>query len=175
MTLLFGLLLATMPQKTEVVAFTFRDASYVHRYSKDDLHEFTPKAQADLGHFADMITFNTYKKVKDGEGLAATANAVLQNYKDHKAVVVKTDSVPKTEKQPAEHLIVVLFARPEFVEASFARFRLVGGQGVSVVYSHRVYGKTAGDAMSAWLEKNGNAVEKALMAWKSLPPIPKGD
>ncbi|MBV6503851.1 MAG: hypothetical protein AKCLJLPJ_01945 [Fimbriimonadales bacterium] len=157
----------------EKVAFTFRGVGYVHRYSKDDLHEYTPKGKPSLEKWTDMVTVNVYRNVTDGEGLAAMANGVLETYKANQAMVVRTDSVPRTEKREAEHLIVVLFPRKEFIEAAFARFRMEGGRGVSIVYSHRVYGTKAGNAMSEWLSKNGPGIEKELMAMKSAPIPPK--
>ena len=87
-------------------AFVFRDVGYFHRWSKNDQHEFTPENQEDLNKWSDMMTVNGYPDVGDGERLAATANAVLENYKANKASVVKTDSVPRTRDKPAEHLIV---------------------------------------------------------------------
>ena len=73
---------------------------------------------------------------------------------------------------PAEHLIVVSFSRPEYIEAVFARFRMHDGVGTALIYSHRVYGKKAGKEMSAWLEKNGPATEKHLMKWDAMPKLP---
>lgn len=150
-------------------AFIFRDAEYFHRWSKNDQHEFTPEKQEDLDHWADMITVNGYPAVLDGDGLAATANAVLENYKRHEAKVLKTSSIPRSADRPAEHLIAVVFGRPTFIEVAFARFKLIDGKGFSFVYSHRIYGEKMGDQMSAWLSANGAEVEKALMEWRSLP------
>lgn len=62
-------------------AFVFMGVGYFHRWSKDEQHEFTPQKQEDLNKWTDMITVNGYPNVADGEGLAATANAVLENYK----------------------------------------------------------------------------------------------
>ena len=122
-----------------------------------------------------MITIWMYPRAKSGEDLAATANAVLENYKTNKAIVLKTDSVPRTELKPAEHLIAVVFGRPDFIEAVFARFRMHNGVGSSVIYSHRIYGKNVGDQMSAWLKTNGPATERDLMKWDAMPkpPSPK--
>lgn len=156
---------------TPARAFVFRDVGYFHRWSKNDQHEFTPEKQEDLDHWADMITVNGYPDVSDGESLAATANAVLENYKKHQAKVLKTNSVPRSADRPAEHLIAVVFGRPNFIEVAFARFKLVDGKGFSFVYSHRIYGEKVGDQMSAWLSANGEQVEKALMEWSS-PPTP---
>jgi hypothetical protein len=83
--------------------------------------------------------------------------------------VVRTNSVPQTPERPAEHFIVVIFGRPNFIEVAFARFKLVDGVGCSIVYSHRIYGVKVGDEMSAWLEHNGAKMEKTLMEWKDIP------
>jgi hypothetical protein len=152
-------------------AFVFRDVGYFHRWSQNEQHEFTPEKQENLKKWSDMMTVNGYPDVDDGDGLAATANAVLENYKKHEAKVLKTDSVPRKADQPAEHLIAVVFGRPDFMEVAFARFKLVDGKGFSFVYSHRIYGEKIGDQMSAWLSANGEAVEKALMEWSSLPSL----
>ncbi len=151
-------------------AFVFRDVGYFHRWSKNDQHEFTPEKQEDLDQWSDMITLIAYPDVHDGERLAEKANAVLDNYKRHQANVLKTRSVPRTADRPAEHLIAVVFTRPNFTEVAFARFKLVDGAGCSLVYSHRIYGEKIGDQMSAWLSENGPDIEKALMEWSSMPP-----
>lgn len=177
MTLVLGISLLVSASSVgvslqEKVAFKFFGSEYVHRYTKGDLHEYTPKGAPSLDKWTDMVTLNVYRNVKDGEGLSKAANGVLETYKGNKAMIVRTDSKAKTQKQEAEHLIVALFGRPDYIEAAFARFCLKGGQGCSVVYSHRVYGKKAGDAMSAWLKKNGPGIEKELMGM-AVPAAPK--
>lgn len=147
----------------------FRDLEYLHRWSKGDQHEFTPPNQEDLARWSDMVTINHYRSVVDGEALAKTANTVLGTYKDNHAKVLRTDSVPRTPEKPAEHLIVVLFPRPDFIEAVFARFKIIDGVGTAAIYSHREYGQKIGDQMSAWLKANGPAIEKALMRWEDIP------
>lgn len=149
--------------------FRFREAGYFHRWSGNEQHEFTPEKQEDLEKWTDMITVNGYPDVGDGESLAARANAVLENYKSHQAMVLKTSSVPASAGRPAEHFIAVVFGRPKFIEVAFARLKLVGGAGASVVYSHRIYGEKIGDEMSAWLSANGPAAEMALLEWNSFP------
>ena len=57
----------------------------------------------------------------------------------------------------------------DFLEAAFARFKLVEGVGCSIVYSHRIYGAKVGDQMSKWLNDNGPKMEKTLMDWKDSP------
>lgn len=151
---------------TSKLTLNFNQAEYVHRWSQNDQHEFTPAGQEDLAKWTDMVTINFYPQVTDGESLALVANQVLENYKSQKGIVLRTDSVPRTREKPAEHLIAVVFGRPAFLEAVQARFKLVNGKGVSIVYSHRIYGKAAGPEMSTWLKANGPSIEKVLMAWE---------
>jgi hypothetical protein len=114
-----------------------------------------------------MVTLNDYPSVKTGEDLARTANSILGTYKEHKAVVVRTNSVARTREKEAEHLIVVAFPSGE---VAFARLLISAGQGHSIVYSHQISGKKAGDAMNQWLSQKGETIEKALMA---MPTVPK--
>ena len=151
--------------------FDFREADYFHRWSQGNQHEFTPAGQDDLEKWSDMITVNAYPDVDDGDSLAEAANKVLENYKNHQARILKTDSVPRTADRPAEHLIAAVFGRPEFVEVAFARFKLVEDKGYSFVYSHRIYGAKAGDPMSAWLKRHGAEIEKAWMEWETPPAL----
>jgi len=152
-------------------SFTFANVNYFHRFTDKDQHEYTPAGQEDLKAWTEMVTLLVYRNVKDGEGLAATANRVLDTYKANKAVVVKTESVPRTQNKPAEHLIVVIFGRPEFIEVAFSRFRMYEGLGSAVVFSHRIYGKAVGNLMQQWLEKNGQTTEANLMKWDSMPKL----
>lgn len=160
---------AAEPGTTGRESVTFLDVPYFHRWAQGEQHEFTPQGQEDLKSWSDMVTINYYRNVKDGDGLAAVANSVLANYKAHGAKVLRTDAVPRTPTTPAEYLIVVLFVQPEFIEAVFARFKIVDGVALSVVYSHRTPGGQSGGEMSAWLQKNGPATEKALMSMENIP------
>src|SRR6185295_5464394 len=164
----FGAEPNTKPSKP---AFTFQEAEYFARWSENDQNEFTPEGQEDLDAWTDMMTIDVYRKVKDEDELAAAANGVLENYKRGGALIVRTDSVPRSEDTPAEHLVVAVFAQPTFMEAAFCRSKLADGMGCSCVYSHRIYGKDIGDEMSEWLKTNGPATEKALMAWDDAPPL----
>jgi hypothetical protein len=149
-------------------AFSFRQVEYFHRWSQAEQHEFTPAKQEDLEHWTDMVTINGYPGVDEGEKMAGTANAVLGNYRSHKGKILRTNSIPATDDRPAEHFISVLFTRPDFAEAAFARFKLVDGKGYSFVYSHRFYGDKADDQMNEWLKTTGEKTEKALLDWS--PP-----
>jgi len=150
-------------------AFIFGGVGYLDRWSQNDQHEFTPEGQEDLEKWADMITINVYPSAHDGDALAAKANAVLENYKSHQGTVLRTNSVPRTSDQAAEHFIAVMFGRPKFIELAFARFKLVDSVGCSIVYSHRIYGEKVGDQMNAWLNENGAKTERMLMEWNNIP------
>lgn len=151
-------------------AFSFQGVEYFHRWTGETQHEFTPAKQEDLEHWTDMVTVNEYPGVDDGEKMAGAANAVLGNYRSHGGKVLKTSSVPATDKQPAEHFIAVFFTRPAFAEAAFARFKLAGKKGHSFVYSHRVYGEKAAEEMKAWVAAHAEKTENALLDWD--PPAP---
>jgi hypothetical protein len=159
---------STLKPADDREALKFQNVDYFHRWSGGTQHEFTPAKQEDLDHWTDMITINTYPAVNDGEKLAEAANAVLGNYQ-RAGKVLRTNSVPASEKHPAQHFIAVVFARPDFSEAALSRLLLVDGKGCSFVYSHRVYGSNAADEIAAWLKANGEKTEKALMDWAVSP------
>lgn len=145
---------------------------YVHRWSKAGQNEFTPKAQADLSRWTDMVTLNVHPAVTNGDQLAQVANTVLGNYQAN-GRILRTDSKPRTDEQEAEHFAAALLGADGVQEVAFARFVLVDGVGVVAVRSHRVYGsgKDVGAAMGQWLETNGEKTEIELMGWKALPRI----
>ena len=164
-----ALLSGRAAETSKAPAFQFRQMDYFHRWSKNDQHEYTPDKQEDLDRWTDMITINDYPDVHDGDGLAATANTVLGNYKGAEGKILKTSSVPRTADWPAEHFIAVMFTRPAFIEIAFARFKLRQSRAQSFVYSHRFYGDKKSDEANAWVKANTAAVEKELLEWKFSP------
>jgi hypothetical protein len=153
---------------------SFRDVGYLHRWSKDGQHEFTPEGQSDLQAWTDMLILNVHPDVTSEQQLAGLANAVRGNYQNA-GKILKTGSKPKTPDQLAEHLAVAVLGAPGLLEATFARFVLVDGVGTVVSYSHRVYDSEVGPAMNDWLKNNGAQVEGALMGWKKVPgPVALG-
>jgi hypothetical protein len=155
-------------QKPEAMTLPFRGASFVHRWSKGDQHEFTPANDADLKTWRDMITLNVHVQTASGEQLADVANKVLSNYQQH-GKILQTRSTPRSAQRPAEHLIVAVLGTPQLLEATFARCMLHDGTGLIAVVSHRIYGKGAGPEMSQWLAAHGAETEQALMSWGPLP------
>jgi Ankyrin repeats (3 copies)/Ankyrin repeat len=154
----------------EGMTLEFDGVQYFHRWSKEGQHEFTPRSQEDLERWADMVTIDVHETVRDGDELAALANAVLGRYQAG-AKVLKTDSKPRTKDHPAEHFVAAVLGHPAFLEAAFSRFLLVEGHGMVAVYSHRVYGAKAGPEMSRWLDQRGAGVELALGSWAGVPSL----
>lgn len=152
------------------MSIPFRGRPFLHRWSKDSQHEFTPSDDADLKTWRDMITLNVHEATTSGEQLADVANRVLGNYQRH-GKILQTRSVPRTASRPAEHLIVAVLGNPQSLEATFARCMLHDGSGLIAVVSHRIVGQASGPAMSEWLKANGPQVEQALMALAPLPAV----
>ena len=151
-------------------ALTFGGTEFLHRWSKQGQHEFTPRGQEDLSNWREMVTIDVHQAVSTSEQLADVANRVLANYQGH-GKILRTDSRPRTPQHPAEHLIVAMLGNDALVEAAFARFMLVDGVGAVVVYSRRFYGRDAAKELGGWLEANGPTVERRLMAWDGMPAI----
>jgi hypothetical protein len=149
---------------------TFQGKAYLHRWSHGSQHEFTPRGEEDLQAWTNMITVIAVDGPSTGEQLAELANKVVERYKAT-GTILRTDSTPATKERPAEHFAAVMFGQPTFLEAAFARIRLVDGGAVIVVYGRRIYGNAAGGAMSGWLEKNAVATETALRTWTGIPTI----
>lgn len=168
---LAGLTLAMMPgtgAAAPAATLRFRDRDYLHRWSRNGQHEFTPADQTDLQTWRDMVTVNLHPMVRSGEQLAELANTVLGNYQRH-GKILRTNSIPRTAQKPAEHFTAAALGQPKFIEAVFARFVLREGIGQVLVVSHREYGERVGPAASAWLGQHGTAIEQALMAWDRWP------
>lgn len=81
-------------------SLTFNGTTYVHRYSKGVIHEFTPKSQSDLNKWADRVTLNIHDNLKDGDGLAIAANTVLEAYKGARGSCVRTRSRERRPSPP---------------------------------------------------------------------------
>jgi hypothetical protein len=147
---------------------SFNGDEFIHRWSKNAQHEFTPKGDEDLTKWGSMLTVNVHEWARTGDQLAELANKVLGNYQQA-GKVIRTDSKPRTEKNEAEHFAVALLPGQAFIEAAFARFLIHDGRGVVVVYSKRFYGDKSRNEMGEWLKKNGSAMESALMSWTGMP------
>lgn len=108
--------------QTDPMTIRYNGKEFVHRWSKDNQHEFTPTGQEDLASWTDMLTLVAYHDVYDGQDLAAVSNKVLSDSKS-RGKILKTDSRRRTLQRPAEHLIIAVLLDPMFLEAVFARLK----------------------------------------------------
>ncbi len=142
----------------------FDNVRFLHRWSKDGQHEFTPEGDENLARWSSMFTINRHPAVKNGDQLADVANRVAENYKRN-GRIIRTASRQAGPIFDVEHLAVVMFTRPEFIEVAFTRFLLVNGTGFALTYSKRIHDRAAGPKMSEWLLANGQRTEALLLAW----------
>ena len=156
------------PTAKPAARLAFSGVEYVHRWSQNGQNEFTPAAQSDLKAWRDMVTLIVNERVSNGDQLAALANGVVDNY-GKAGQIIRTDSRPRTGKAEAEHFIAAMLQAPGLTEAVFARVAMVEGRGMVLVYSHRAYGEQSAETIGAWMGRNGEATERALMSWSGIP------
>ena len=149
---------------------SFGGVEYVHRWSQNGQNEFTPAAQPNLKSWTDMVTIIVNERVTTGEQLAQLANGVVDNY-GRAGSIIRTDSKPRTAEAEAEHFIAAILHAQDVTEAVFARLVMVEGRGMIVVYSHRAYGQHSETSIGPWMDRNGPATERALMAWRGIPKV----
>lgn len=161
---------ARPPEQTAQPAalLSFHGKDYLHRWSKNGQHEFTPQGQERLDAWQEMITILVKEDVHDGEQLAALANGLHGMYQS-KGGILATASKPITVERPAEHLIVAMLVQGDLIETVFARLILIDGTGVIVLYAHRSYGEQSAQHNAQWLQANATSVQQALMAWEGVP------
>jgi hypothetical protein len=145
-------------------ALQFDNVRFIHRWSKDGQHEFTPEGEDNLAKWTHMVTINRHPAVKNADQLTEIANRTVENYRRN-GLVMKTSSKPPAAGRTVEHLAVAVMGRPEFIEAAFTRFILANGTGFALTYSHRINERTAGPKMSAWFSANAQRKENALLGW----------
>ncbi|WP_063533769.1 hypothetical protein [Burkholderia sp. MSMB1589WGS] len=148
---------------------TFDGVDFFQRDATGNRLEYTPKGEDDLSTWRTMITLVRYPDATTADGLASIADSVLGLYKQNGALILKVNAVPAARGKPAEYFISVAFPTRDFIEAVFTRIALVDGAGAGAIYSHREYGRAVGNEVSAWIEKNGPAKERALRQWNPLP------
>jgi hypothetical protein len=158
------------PAANPAAQLTFDDTTYVHRWSHGNQNEYTTEGDEDLAAWDTMLTILVHDNVRDGDQLAALANAVVSNFASV-GKVLSTDSKPRTKTHEAEHYAVAVLRNPKFLEAVFARIMMVEGRAVDVLYAKRFYGAKVDDEVKAWLDENGEDAAEALRGWRGLPSL----
>ncbi len=116
----------------------FDNVRFLHRWSKDGQHEFTPEGEENLARWNSMFTINRHATVKTGDQLADIANRTAENYKRH-GRIIRTASRQAGPNFDVEYLAVAMFVTPEFIEVAFTRFLLANGAGFALTYSKRIH------------------------------------
>lgn len=150
--------------------FTWGGTRWVHRWSRDGQHEFTPLDQPDLDRWTRMVTVDVHPQVTDGEGLAGVVAAVTARYRAA-GRVVRSARTPGAGGAPAEHFVSAVLEDAGVAEAVLARFFVRDGTGFVVVSARRAYGEDAEQDAQAWLEAYGADEEAALMSFGGFPSL----
>ncbi|WP_395375769.1 hypothetical protein [Marinicella sp. W31] len=162
-----------MSSNAKDIAINFNNLEYFLRWFHKTQYEFTPTGQEDLEKWRDMITFNFYETVTDGEKLASVANTILSNYTDYGAKIIETNSIPRTIDKAAEHLIVAVFRKQNYFETVHVRILVIDQIGASVIYSHREYGDNAATLMQTWIKNVGISYTNKIMELDDIPSLAK--
>jgi len=155
----------------EKVSIDFNGAKYLLRWTNGTQFEFTPAGQEDLDRWTDMVTLLLFPTAKDADALAQIANATLSRYQDRKGTIIGTGTAPPPGANPGEQFVAAVLPDANFLEFVQSRFLLVSGQGVALLYTHRLYGTRAGNEMSQWMQPNGPLLERQLMNFDAAPLV----
>jgi hypothetical protein len=154
---------------TRIASINFNGTAFLYRWSQAGQYEFTPAGQEDLDSWTEMITLWLYPSVTDDDSLTAQAANILNKYKISGGKILHTYSVPRVDEKPAEHFIAAMLGgnvKGKFIiEFAAARFLLLSGKGVGMIYSRRSYGEQAPQVIGSWVVQNGETMEKTVMAF----------
>ena len=162
--------LAKEPPKPATVKFNLDGLEYVHRTSMRGRNDFTPASQADMNSWRDRVTIVTRENVTSDDQLSGIAGNLYETVTDL-GEIVRTNSAANPKTQATEHFFAAKLQGKGFTQASFARLGLAEGKGMVVVYSHRSYGEHSDETSTAWMDRNGEATESALMSWTGMPKL----
>ena len=156
--------------KAAPMKLNFMGVDYVHRLTFKGRSDFTPAAQPDLKAFRDRLTIVVSDKPAGSEQLSTIAGNIMGTVSDL-GEVVSTDSRANPATHETEHFIAAQMQAPGYTQAAFARVALVEGKAVVVVFTHRSYGEHAAESNNGWMDRNGEATERALMSWTGTPGL----
>ena len=158
-------------QTTATPQLRFNGAAYLFRWTNGRLFEFTPEGQEDLDKWTEMVSVLVLRDVNSPEKLADFASILLERYKARHGLL-RTNTVPATAQNPAQHFVAGLLLANGIAECVFNRILLMHDIGYNFVYSHRNYGsdmKQTVDQTASWAKANGASIENAVMTFDALP------
>lgn len=154
----------TLASEGTIGSIYFNGTNYFFRgLSQGDQFEFTPEGQEDLTTLTDSISVISYPTITDEEGLASVANNFITHYQSKpNAGILETSISGEKIENPGEHSIAILVVDPGFTMFGVFRLALVDGQGLGILYTHRMYGEDAGPVMREWLDYNAALLQAEL-------------
>lgn len=141
-------------------ALDFDGKRYLHRYSKDGQHEFTPAGQEDLQRWQEMMTL-VVKADFDAERRRQWAEAMAAVYKE-KGLLIQADQPPG-----GEYRMLGVLSAPGVVEVNFVRVMPYGSGAMAVMVQRRFYGEESRQ-MADWVRDNTPRLSGLLVEWQ--PP-----
>jgi hypothetical protein len=162
--------LAKEPAKPATVTLNFGGVEYVHRTTLNGRSDFTPASQPGMASWRDRVTIVVRENVTSPDQLSGIASNLVGTVSDL-GEVVSAKSMPNARTQETEHFFAARLQGKGFTQASFARLALVEGKAMVIVYSHRSYGEHSTETSTGWMDRNGDAIERELMAWTGMPKL----
>lgn len=150
----------------------FDGKRYLHRYSKNGQHEFTPAGQEDLQRWQEMLTL-VMRPGADAENTRQWAEAMAAGYKE-KGLLVQADQPPG-----GEYRMLGVLGAPGMTEVNFVRVMPHGSGAMTVLVQRRFYGEESRQ-MADWVRDNSPRLSGLLVDWqppaesqiKALPESP---
>jgi hypothetical protein len=161
--------LAKVPAKPAATKLTFNGVEYVHRSTLAGRSDFTPASQPGAD-WRDRVTIVVRENVTSSEQLSSIAGNLVETVSDL-GEVVRAESAPNPRTDETEHFFAARLDGSGYTQASFARAALVEGRGMLIVYSHRSYSAHSVESSTGWMDRNGEATERALMSWTGMPKL----
>jgi hypothetical protein len=162
--------LAKEPAKPATAKLNFDGIEYVHRSSINGRSDFTPASGPGQDSWRDRVTIIVRENITSSDQLSNIASNLVATVSDL-GEVVRAESVANPKTQHTEHFFAASLEGNGFTQAAFARLALIEGKGMVVVYSHRSYGEHSAETSTAWMDRNGETIERELMSWTGIPKL----
>lgn len=151
---------ASQRQANTQLALSFDGKRYLHRYSKNGQHEFTPAGQEDLQRWQEMMTL-VVNQGFDTEKTRRWAEAMAAGYKE-RGMLIQADQPPG-----GEYRMLGVLGAPGVIEVNFVRVMPYGSAAMAAMVQRRFYGED-GRQMADWVRDNTPRISGLLVDWQ--PP-----
>lgn len=152
---------AATAQTTQAqLTLEFDGKRYLHRYSKNGQHEFTPVGQEDLQRWQEMITLLPNPDIR-GERTHQWAEAMAAGYKE-RGLLIHADQPPG-----GEYRMLGVLSAPGLVEVNFVRVMPQEEGALAFLVQRRFYGDDI-PQMADWVKDNTPRISELLVSWQ--PP-----